>query len=172
MSSTRQAAEDRGFLRQIADAEPRALVHRQSGDVGAVEIDAALVGLDQAGDHVEHGRLAGAVGAEQADRLAFADVKADALHHFAADEAFLDAVNGKKPLRSPGAAPLPSARRRGRAAGRGPFAEAAGAAAATAPGRTAASGGGTRRRRDGGVLLRALAAAGGRQRSRYRDRSC
>src|SRR5438128_8402570 len=32
-----EAAEDRGFLRQIADAEPRALIHRQLGDVVAVE---------------------------------------------------------------------------------------------------------------------------------------
>src|SRR6185369_17288353 len=61
-----EAAEDRGFLRQIADAEPRALIHRQLGDVVAVELDRAAIGLDQAGNHVEHGGLAGAVRAEQA----------------------------------------------------------------------------------------------------------
>ena len=33
----RQAAEDRGLLRQIADAEARAAIHRQIGDVLAVE---------------------------------------------------------------------------------------------------------------------------------------
>ena len=39
-----QAAEDRGLLRQIADAEAGALVHRQGGDVLAVELDRAVVG--------------------------------------------------------------------------------------------------------------------------------
>ena len=68
----RQAAEDRGFLRQVADAEAGAAVHGQPRHVAAVEGDAAGVGGDQAGDHVEHGGLAGAVGTEQADRLAAA----------------------------------------------------------------------------------------------------
>ncbi len=87
-----EAAEDRGFLRQIADAEAGALIHRQRRDVVAVELDAAAIGRDQAGDHVEHGGLAGAVGPEQADRLAAPHIEADALHHLAADEALLDAV--------------------------------------------------------------------------------
>ncbi len=39
-----EAAKDRSLLRQIADAEPRALVHRQRGDVVTVEFDAAAVG--------------------------------------------------------------------------------------------------------------------------------
>ena len=56
-----EAAEDRRLLRQIADAEPGALVHRQRGDVVAVELDAAAVGFDQPGDHVEDRGLAGAV---------------------------------------------------------------------------------------------------------------
>ncbi len=90
-----EAAEDRGLLRQVADAEPGALVHRQRGDVVAVELDAAAVGLDQAGDHVEHGGLAGAVRAEQADRLAAAHIERDALDHRAAAEALLDAVGGE-----------------------------------------------------------------------------
>ena len=37
-----QAAEDRGLLRQVADAEPGAAVHRQIGDVVAVQQHAAL----------------------------------------------------------------------------------------------------------------------------------
>ncbi len=57
----RETAEDRGFLRQIADAEPRAAVHRQIGDVVAVEFDGAGIGRYQAGDDVEAGGLAGAV---------------------------------------------------------------------------------------------------------------
>ena len=38
-----EAAEDRRFLRQIADAEAGALVHRQMRDVVAVEFDDAAV---------------------------------------------------------------------------------------------------------------------------------
>ena len=34
-----QAAEDRGFLRQIADAQAGAAVHGQAGDVMAVDLD-------------------------------------------------------------------------------------------------------------------------------------
>ena len=90
-----EAAEDRGLLRQIADAEPRALIHRQRGDVVAVELDAAAVGLDQPGDHVEHRGLAGAVRPEQADRLAAPHVEARALHHLAAAEAFLHPMRGE-----------------------------------------------------------------------------
>jgi hypothetical protein len=41
----REAAEDRGLLRQVADAEAGAAVHRQLGDVVAVEVDHAAVGL-------------------------------------------------------------------------------------------------------------------------------
>jgi hypothetical protein len=88
-----EAAEDRGFLRQIADAEARALVHRQRCHVESVEFDAAFVGLDQAGHHIEDRRLAGAVGPEQADRFAFAHVEAHPLDDFAADEGLLQAVD-------------------------------------------------------------------------------
>ena len=91
-----EPAEDRGLLRQIADAEARALIHRQVRDVVAVELDAAVVGLDQPGDHVEHRGLAGAVRPEQADRLAAPHVQAHALHDLAAAEAFLDAVDRER----------------------------------------------------------------------------
>ena len=87
-----QAAEDRGFLRQIADAEPGAAVHRQIGDVLAVELDGAGVGGDQAGDDVEAGRLAGAVGPEQPHHLAALDRNADIAQHRPALEAFAQAV--------------------------------------------------------------------------------
>ena len=94
-SSTLRPRKDRGFLRQVADAEPGALIHRQFGDVAAVELDAAFIGFDQAGRHVEHGGLAGAVRAEQADGFALAHIEADAFDHHAADEALLDAVDRK-----------------------------------------------------------------------------
>ena len=84
------AAEDRGFLRQVADAHAGALVHRLGGDVLAVEDDRAVVGRDQAGDHVEAGGLAGAVGAQQARHLAAAQAQGDVLDHRAAAERLAD----------------------------------------------------------------------------------
>src|SRR5262249_59724182 len=47
------------------------------------------------GDHVEHRGLAGAVGAEQTDCLAAADIEADPTHDPAAPEAFFNAVYRK-----------------------------------------------------------------------------
>ena len=77
----RQPAEDRRLLRQIADAEPGALVHRQVRDVEAVDLDRAGIGADQPGDHVEDGGLAGAVRAEQPDRLAAAKRQRHVVDH-------------------------------------------------------------------------------------------
>ena len=59
-----ETAKDRGFLRQIADTQTCALIHRQLRNVAAIELDAALIGLDQAGDHVKHRGLTGAVRSE------------------------------------------------------------------------------------------------------------
>src|SRR5215208_5524249 len=101
-----EAAEDRGLLGQVADAEPRAPVHRQRRDVVAVEADDALVRRDEAGDHVEDRRLAGAVRAKQPDRLAVAHVQAGVLHDGAAAIALLEAAHRKH-------AGAPQARRRG-----------------------------------------------------------
>src|SRR5204863_836940 len=91
-----EAAEDRGFLRQIADAEPRALIHRQLRNVVAVKLDGAAIGLDQAGDHVEHGGLAGAVRPEQTDRLAAADIDGNAAHHLPRAETFFHAMHSQE----------------------------------------------------------------------------
>ena len=76
-----QPAEDRGLLRQVADAEPRPLVHRHPGDVVAVDLDPALVDGHEAGDHVETGRLAGAVRAEQPHCLAAPHHQRHAVDH-------------------------------------------------------------------------------------------
>src|SRR6516162_3676809 len=51
------------------------------GDVVAIELDLAAIGLDQAGDHVERRGLTGAVRPQQADRLAAPHVEADAVDH-------------------------------------------------------------------------------------------
>ena len=64
-----QAAEDAGFLGQVADAALGATMHGQMGDVRVVDVDAPGIGFHQAYDHVEAGGLAGAVGPKQADDL-------------------------------------------------------------------------------------------------------
>src|SRR5579883_709185 len=88
-----ETAKNRGFLRQIADAKTRALIHRQLCHVVAIELDTPFIGLDQAGHHVEHGCLAGAVGAEQAHRLALTHVQAYASDYHASDKALLHAMD-------------------------------------------------------------------------------
>ena len=77
----REVAEDRGFLREISDAEARAAVHGEACDVLAVELDIAAVGADEAGDDVEAGGFTRAVGAEQGDGFAALDREADVAQH-------------------------------------------------------------------------------------------
>ena len=59
-----EPAKDRCFLRQIADAEPRALIHRKVSDLVSVEFDMAAISLDQPGNHVERRGLTGTVGSQ------------------------------------------------------------------------------------------------------------
>src|SRR5712691_2373102 len=87
-----EATEDRRFLRQIADAEARPAIHRQIGDVLAVELDRPGVGGNEADDDVEAGGLAGAVGAEQADDLAALHRHTDVAQHRAALKALAETV--------------------------------------------------------------------------------
>src|SRR6476469_4734538 len=76
-----QLSENRWLLRQTADAKPGALVHRHVGDILAVENDLALLGLDQADDHIEGRRLARSVGAEEAYNLALLKSETDVVHN-------------------------------------------------------------------------------------------
>src|SRR3546814_3502189 len=76
----RHAAKDRGFLRQIAKAKDRAAIHRQRGDVGAVEPDAPGVGLYRPPDRIEAGRLARAVRPQEPDDLTLAARKSTRLN--------------------------------------------------------------------------------------------
>ena len=63
------------------DAEPGDLVGRRAGDVAPVEDDRAVGRRHDAGDGLEQGRLAGAVGAEQGHDLALAHLEVDAEEH-------------------------------------------------------------------------------------------
>ena len=60
-----------------------------------IEFDGAAIGLDQAGDHVEHRGLAGAVRAEQTDGLAAANIDADTTHHLAGAKTFFHAMHSQ-----------------------------------------------------------------------------
>ena len=68
--------EHRGFLRQVADAASRPLVHRHVRDVVLAQVDPPLVGPHHPDDHVKRRRLARPVGTEKPHDLALADVQA------------------------------------------------------------------------------------------------
>ena len=80
----RHAAKDRGFLRQIAEAQDRAAIHRQAGNLRAVEVDPPAVGLHQPHDRIETGGLARPVRPEQPDHFAALDVQRHVVQHGAA----------------------------------------------------------------------------------------
>ena len=81
----RQFSEHACFLRQVADAQPRALVHRCARKVGVavlpLQADRTCVGANQTDDHVEGGGLAGAVRPEQADNLSRCNGERNILDH-------------------------------------------------------------------------------------------
>ena len=79
-----ELAEDRRLLRQVRQAQARAAMDRHVLDRAAVDGYLAGVGAHQAHDHVEGGRLAGAVGPEQAHHLALGHVERHVLDHLAA----------------------------------------------------------------------------------------
>ena len=79
----RQLAEDRRLLREVADPLASPLVHRHPRDILAVEADDAPVRRDQACDHVERRRLAGAVRSEEPDDLALPQFDRDIIHDVA-----------------------------------------------------------------------------------------
>ena len=93
-----QAAEDRSFLRQIADAQPRAAIHRHAADVETIDFDGSLVHRHQPGDHVEAGGLAGAIRPEQADSLAGPYAERNAAHDLAALVALGEAARDERAL--------------------------------------------------------------------------
>src|SRR6185503_19024647 len=91
----RELAEHRVFLRQVGNAEARALVDGQLRELAVVQVDAAGVRGHQADDHVEAGGLAGAVRAQQADHLAACHVERHTVHHGARFEALAQALRAQ-----------------------------------------------------------------------------
>src|SRR5712672_2224829 len=89
-----EAAQHRAFM---SDA-----VHRPAGDVDAVEMDRARIGPLQAGDAVEQGRLARAVGAHDAAEFALPDIEIYATHRLYRAIVLAKATNSQKRLATEG----------------------------------------------------------------------
>ena len=68
-------------LRHVSDAEPRAFVRRQVGDVGPVLAHGSGVGGQEAHQGLEERGLPHAVVAEDAHNLALADIEVDAVQN-------------------------------------------------------------------------------------------
>ena len=68
-------------------------MHRQMRQLRVVQVNAATISLDQADDHVEARRLAGAIRAQQADHLATAYLEGHVLDDSARLVAFVYAFN-------------------------------------------------------------------------------
>ena len=64
---------------EIAHADLGPFVDGEAGDVLPFEKDSPSIGVDEADGHVEGGRFAGAVGAEEADDFARLDLKGEAV---------------------------------------------------------------------------------------------
>jgi len=77
----REAAKDRHFLRQIADAKPGPAIHRQPGHVAPVDQHLTAIGRDQPGDVVKAGGLARPVGAKQCHHLAARQIQRHVADH-------------------------------------------------------------------------------------------
>src|SRR5882724_6173815 len=65
-----EPAEDRGFLRQVADAETGPAIHRKIGDIAPIEADYSGIGADEPGYYIKTGRLSGAVWSQQPNHFA------------------------------------------------------------------------------------------------------
>jgi len=84
------------MLEGARDAGARDPALALPGDVGAEELDAALIGRERAADQVEHRRLAGAVRPDEAEDLAGAELEADLVDGDEAAEAAGDAGDGEQ----------------------------------------------------------------------------
>ena len=68
-----EPAEHGGFLGQIAEAAICPFVHRSLGDIFIIKEDLAGFTANRPDNHIETGRLAGAVGAKQTNNLTTVD---------------------------------------------------------------------------------------------------
>src|SRR6185369_4805963 len=88
-----QAAERPRQLEAAGEPKPRALVRGHPVHRRAVEAYAALLVVQGAADAVHQGRLAGAIGADQAEPLALLDLEIDVLQRHEPAEALADLLD-------------------------------------------------------------------------------
>jgi hypothetical protein len=75
-----QPLKDTGFLGQVPHAEAGAFIHRQLGDVVALEIDGAALGDDHADAHPKRRCFAGPVSTQKPHNGPLADRDADLVY--------------------------------------------------------------------------------------------
>ena len=81
----RQLAKNGWLLGQIADAIlPRPQIHGNPRDIDFIDENLSRIGSDQTDNHVKAGGLAGAIGTQQPDHFALADLKVYAPNHLTA----------------------------------------------------------------------------------------
>jgi hypothetical protein len=93
-----ELSKNRFLLWQVAHTFARAAIHCHAGNVAILENDAPAVGPDETDDHIKRGRLARAIGAEQADDFAALDVYVHAVDNGAASVNLYQFVSGKEGL--------------------------------------------------------------------------
>src|SRR5690606_8990954 len=94
--ANRHLFEGGSDLVRTPQSEPGDAVGRQAGDVPAFEGDAARSGAHDAANDVEEGRLAAAVGTDEADDLPGRDVEVDAREGLDAAESPPDSLNDQQ----------------------------------------------------------------------------
>ena len=92
----RQGGEHALAARHERQAQAGDLLGRQAGDVAPVEGDRPPAGGSRPADRLEHGRLAGTVGAEQGQHLVALDAHVDAEQHLQRAVGRLDALAGQQ----------------------------------------------------------------------------
>ncbi len=70
-------------------------MHGQARNIGSGKVDLAKIRLNEAGDHIKAGGFAGAIGSEQSDNLASADMKRNIRDNGAVAELFPEMLNRK-----------------------------------------------------------------------------
>src|SRR5262249_21423246 len=87
--------EGRRHLKGAADAEPPNVARLQSDDAAIGEFDIAVIGRELPVDHIKTGRFPRAIGADQRQKFAFADVEADVLDGVHAAEGLRQIANAE-----------------------------------------------------------------------------
>ncbi len=94
--ANREREEWLGHLKGAIDAEVHKFVRRQSADRALVEENLPVIGPVEAGDDIDAGGLAGAVGSDQPENLSRHEAEADAIQGAESRETLDDLVDAKQ----------------------------------------------------------------------------